>query len=242
MRRFRVYSPQPLQSGDTVRLEGAAAHHLLRVLRRRVGDPVILFNGDGQEHEGEIIALEGRDGCQVALTSSDRPATESPLATTLIQAIGRGDRMDWAVQKCVELGIHAIQPVLTERTEVRLQGARAEKRRDHWQQVVISACEQSGRVRVPEVAPILRLDELPAYRGTALYLEPTADRGLVDLELGPEGGVVLAIGPEGGFSAEELARLDALGFSGLRLGPRVLRTETAGAAVLAALQSRFGDF
>jgi 16S rRNA (uracil1498-N3)-methyltransferase len=241
MRRLRVYSPQALASGETVLLDGAPAHHLLRVLRRRVGDSVVLFNGDGQEHGGEIVALDGRDGCTVALTSSARPATESPLRTTLIQAIGRGDRMDWAVQKCVELGVHAIQPVLTERTEVRLQGPRAEKRRAHWQQIVISACEQSGRVRVPEVAPIIQLDELPACRGTALYLEPTAIGDLASLTLDPDAEVALAIGPEGGFSTDELARLDSLGFTGLRLGPRVLRTETAGAAVLAALQFRFGD-
>jgi len=241
MRRLRVYSPQPLERGDTVLLGGAPAHHLLRVLRRRVGDSVVLFNGDGQEHDGEIVALEGRDGCRVALKSCARPATESPLGTTLIQAIGRGDRMDWAVQKCVELGVHAIQPVLTERTEVRLQGTRAEKRRAHWQQVVVSACEQSGRVRVPEVAPIVRLDELTARPGTSLYLEPTAIGNLASLALDPDAEVALAIGPEGGFSSDELARLDALGFTGLRLGPRVLRTETAGAAVLAALQSRFGD-
>lgn len=241
MRRIRVFSDQAMQFGETIELQGPPAHHLLRVLRRREGDLVTLFNGDGREHQGRISALAGRERCSIELTRTDQPNTESPLNITLIQAVGRGDRMDWALQKSVELGVSALQPVLSERTEVRLSGARAEKRLAHWHSVVISACEQCGRVCIPELRPLLALNELNSFTGLGLYLDPVAERGLNDLERVADQPVGLAVGPEGGFSDRDIRVLERLGFQGLRMGPRVLRTETAGPAVLAALQARWGD-
>jgi 16S rRNA (uracil1498-N3)-methyltransferase len=241
MRRIRLFSEQPMASGQTIELTGPPAHHLLNVLRRRAGDRVTIFNGDGFEHAGRLSDIRGRDRCTIELTTSDRPATESPLNITLIQAIGRGDRMDWALQKSVELGVSAIQPVFSERTEVRLSAERAQKRLAHWQSVVISACEQCGRVRVPTIHPPAALHELPRAEGLGLYLDPDAAGGLADLAPPDEQPIGLAVGPEGGFSDRDIAVLKELGFSGLRMGPRILRTETAGPAVLAALQARWGD-
>jgi len=242
MRRIRLYNEQPMSADAAIELQGPAAHHLLKVLRRREGDQVTVFNGDGQEHQGQITAVTGRDRCTIQLNHSEQPQTESPLDITLIQAIGRGDRMDWALQKSVELGVTAIQPVFSERTEVRLSGARAEKRLEHWRSVVISACEQSGRVRIPELYPLRQLAELSADESPALFLDPEGARSLNDIDLDVSRPIRLAVGPEGGFGRKDVGALKALGFDGLRMGPRVLRTETAGPAVLAILQARAGDF
>jgi len=249
MPRIRLYSDQEMQSGSLLKLTGPPAHHLLKVLRRRVGDHLVVFNGNGEDHFGEITSIDGRDNCSIQLLETRRPPTESPLKVTLIQAIGRGDRMDWALQKSVELGVHQIQPIMSERTEVRLTGARAEKRQSHWQKVVISACEQSGRVRIPQVDSVVQLIDLTPPAGIGLFLDPDADQTLADLDIGAakaseataEQSMALAVGPEGGFSELEIKQLSTLGFTGLRLGPRVLRTETAGPAALAILQSHFGD-
>jgi len=244
MRRIRLYSDQPMQTDDLIELEGRPAHHLLRVLRRRAGDHVTLFNGDGQEHEGRITELTGRDRCRLQLTRSTRPDAESPLEITLIQAVGRGDRMDWALQKSVELGVAGLQPVLSERTEVRLAGSRADKRMAHWQSVVIAACEQSGRVRIPTLHPLCDIGEVgaaPSMDALSLYLDPEGEGRLDDLNEPGGKAIRLAVGPEGGFSDRDMKGLRQSGFVGMKLGPRVLRTETAGPAVLAILQSRWGD-
>jgi len=241
MRRIRLFTDQPIEADHTVELQGPPAHHLLKVLRRREGDWVTLFNGNGCEHQGKITSVAGRDRCTVELTRSNQPATESPLTITLIQAVGRGDRMDWALQKSVELGVTTIQPVFSERTEVRLSGSRADKRLAHWKSVMISACEQCGRVRVPGLKPLRTLPELAPADGLGLYLDPGAERGLDDLEDVADQPVALAVGPEGGFSEKDIGVLEVLGFRGLRMGPRVLRTETAGPALLSALQARWGD-
>ena len=160
MRRSRVYSDQALEVGRTLALESGPARHLVRVLRLGVGDSVVVFNGDGSEYDGTIGALEGKDRCRVELTRRRQPTVESPLAISLFQAIARGEKMDWCIQKAVELGVSRIQPLFSERTEVRLSEARASKRLAHWRQVVIAACEQSGRVRVPEVLAPVDLDAL----------------------------------------------------------------------------------
>lgn len=242
MRRIRLYTDQPLEPNRTINLAGPPAHHLLRVLRSKAGQPVTLFNGDGAEHDGKLVEITGRDECNIELTASRHPATESPLLVTLAQAIGRGDRMDWCLQKAVELGVSMILPISTERTEVKLNGDRAEKRRDHWQQVVISACEQSGRVCIPPVALPQPLDDIHCEPGNGFYLDPLADSSSESLAIQPGQPVMIVIGPEGGFSEIELAGLERRGFRGLRLGPRVLRTETAGPAAIAMLQTRFGDW
>jgi 16S rRNA (uracil1498-N3)-methyltransferase len=242
MRRIRLHSQQALAAGQAVDLEPGPARHLVRVLRQRVGQPVTLFNGDGDEYNGEIIEVRGADHCRVHLTEALMPAVESPLKITLVQAIARGERMDWAIQKAVEMGVSAICPVSTERTEVKLSAKRADKRLIHWQQVMTSACEQSGRVRVPEITPPQALDQIEAAPGLNLVLDPEAARGPGQLEPPQPEQVQIVIGPEGGLSDRELAMLIGRGFTGLRLGPRVLRTETAGAATLAMLQTLFGDW
>ncbi len=229
-------------------LPAAQAHHALKVLRLRVGDALVLFDGSG----GEYPACIEDAGRQVVVRLEDRQAREceSPLPVTLVQGLPGGDKMDWVVQKAVELGVAAIQPVQTKRSVVRLQGERALKRQAHWQQVAVSACEQSGRNRLPEVKALL---DLPKYltaqaqeaaSSTAplrLLLSPHQGQTLSSLPR-PAGAVILLIGPEGGLEADEEALACTLGFVPVNLGPRVLRTETAGLAALAALMALWGDF
>ncbi len=242
MRRIRVYVDQALQADAELELPRDAAHHLIRVLRLRRGDRVILFNGDGWEYPAEIIDSETRSSCRVCLGPPTEPAVESPLRLTLIQAIGRGERMDWAIQKSTELGVDRIQPVFTERTEVRLDGVRASKRLRHWQQVAIAASEQSGRVLVPVIEAPLPLRELGQCQDAGMFLDPQALVRPADLKPSGSNAWTVVVGPEGGLSDAETDWLSQQGFQGLKLGPRVLRTETAGPAVLAMLQTRFGDW
>ena len=245
MRVTRVFVDAPLGAGATMSLPEGPAGHLLRVLRLGVGDACVLFNGDGFDYPARIVSAGKRDA-SVELGEPHAPGNESPLRIVLLQAVARGEKMDWIVQKATELGVDGIVPVSSEHSEVKLDGERAEKRATHWRSVAASACEQSGRARLPSIAAPQSLPDavrtLPAP-ATCLMLQPDADaRSLAELGLAPDAVVVLAIGPEGGWSARDLQQLAEAGFSGLRLGPRVLRTETAGIAVIAALQARFGDF
>ncbi|TVQ38805.1 MAG: 16S rRNA (uracil(1498)-N(3))-methyltransferase [Wenzhouxiangella sp.] len=241
MRRPRVFTDQPLQPGGAVELAEGPARHLVRVLRMRPGDAVVLFNGDGHDYSGALTEAAGRS-CRVEIKEATPAETESPLEISLVQGIARGERMDWAIQKAVELGAGHIQPVFTERTEVRLDPRRAERRLAHWQQVMIAACEQCGRARIPSLATPIRLQDLPAPTGLGLCLDPRSERTLSQLRDQPAKPVSLVIGPEGGLADAELDSLQARGFVGLRLGPRVLRTETAGAAAIAVLQALWGDW
>lgn len=241
-RPVRVHTRQTLADRAEIRLEAGPARHLVRVLRRSRGDPVVVFNGDGSEYPATIVEARGADTCIVELGEGTRPAVESPLAIVLVQAVGRGDRMDWCIQKACELGVSAIVPVMTTRTEVRLSGQRAEKRRTHWQGVAIAACEQSGRCRVPEIAPPQPLTTLEPDGSASIMLDPEADAGLADISPPDPPAFRIAVGPEGGFTDAERDFLRQQGFSGVQLGPRILRTETAGPALLAALQTVFGDF
>jgi 16S rRNA (uracil1498-N3)-methyltransferase len=230
-----------LPAGGEVPLPEALAHHALRVLRLHDGDPVVLFDGSG----GEVAArLAVRGKAAFALLGERRALErESPLQLVLVQALAAGDKMDWIVQKAVELGVAAIQPVQAERCVLRLAGERADKRLAHWRQVAVSACEQCGRNRIPELRPLQSLPQwLAQARGQLCYvLAPGGARGFAD-GAPPAGAVHLLIGPEGGWSEAELAACDAAGARRVGLGPRVLRTETAGLAALAALQARWGDF
>lgn len=244
MRVIRCHVDADLAPGRTLRLPEDKSLHLLRVLRLRDGDPVTLFNGDGHDYAARITGMEKR---AVALTvdrSSIRD-NESPLAITLLQGVARGDKMDLILQKATELGVRAIQPVMTERTGVKLDADRAERRIAHWRGVVAAACEQSGRSRVPWVAEPLALHEavaaLPA-NARRLILDPHRGRALKRLDIDVQQPVVLAIGPEGGLGERDHRLLAQSGFEGVQLGPRVLRTETAGLAVLAALQALYGDW
>lgn len=238
----RFFCPQPLVSRGMTELPPAAAHHALRVLRLGVGDEVTLFNGDGGEFPGRI-AEAGR-GVSVSLDDWRDIERESPLDLTLAQALPSGDRMDWVVQKAAELGVARIQPLGAARSVVKLAGERAERRVEHWRQVAIAACEQCGRNRLPLIEPILDLRQWLGGRVqdngiSCLVLAPGAAQRPRDLT-----GVrrlVLLVGPEGGLSDEEASAAKRAGFAGLSLGPRILRTETAGPAALAALGAMHGD-
>jgi 16S rRNA (uracil1498-N3)-methyltransferase len=242
MRVTRSFIPTALAVGQTVSLPEDAANHLVRVMRLREGDACVLFNGDGHDYTATLVGAGKRDA-QVRIDDAREVANESPLHITLLQGIARGEKMDLILQKATELGVNAIVPVNAERTEVKLDAARAEKRLAHWTSVVVSACGQSGRARVPAVAaPQSLLDaarSLPA-EALKLTLDPLGEHRLSTLQAAP-GGVVIAIGPEGGWSPRDRQALQQAGFQGLQLGPRILRTETAGLAAIAAVQARLGD-
>mgnify|MGYP001816161078 FL=1 len=221
-------------------LEEGAAHYLGRVLRVSSGQPIVLFNGDGYDYAAEIIRV-GKRELALAINSRLPGLAEPALEITVVQALSRGERMDLMLQKCTELGAAAFQPLFSERSEVRLRDEKLERRLEHWQSVVISACEQCGRSRVPPVRPPLTLRGwLEAEsRGVRLALAPEALQPLAGLE--PPQRVELAVGPEGGFSDAELEQMRAKGVVGVRLGPRILRTETAAPAAVAILQCLGGD-
>lgn len=237
----RFFLPHPLPSAGSLQLPEALAHHATKVLRLREGDPVVLFDGHGQEVAARLVA-HGRSWF-AELGERSAPERESPLELVLVQALASGDKMDWIVQKAVELGARGIKPIQAERSVLRLTGERAAKRVEHWRQVAVSACEQSGRNRVPEVEPVTGLREYLAAACTAERLVLAPDEGV---RLGererPRTAVHLLIGPEGGWAPAELAACRAAGCAAVTLGPRVLRTETAGLAALAALQVLWGDF
>ena len=242
MMTSRFFCPPPLVSGSLAELPPAAAHHALRVLRLGVGDPVVLFDGAGGEYPGRI-AEAGR-AVRVQLGGREEATRESPLELVLAQALPAGDKMDFVVQKAVELGVARIQPLAAARSVVRLAGERAARRTEHWRQVAISACEQCGRNRLPEIAPILDLRQWLGQLAQdnemqRLLLSPHGGRRL--RELAGATRFLLLVGPEGGLEAEEVAATKRAGFAELSLGPRTLRTETAGPAALAALGALYGD-
>lgn len=242
----RIYFSGELQVGRQCVLPPAQTHHAVRVLRLKAGDAVVLFNGDGSEYSA-VISGAGRDRLALEVTGRTTVDRESPLAVTLAQGVSGGERMDYTVQKAVELGAAAIQPLTAERSVVRLQGERAAKRAEHWQAVVVASCEQCGRNRLPRVQPLLAFDAYLAGEAARkdgalrLMLSPRSGRGLRDLGR-PAGAIVLLAGPEGGFSPQEERAAEHAGFLPARVGPRVLRTETAAVAALAAIQALWGDF
>ena len=241
MRIPRLWVPAALNAGALIPLPGETVHYLRSVLRLTVGAEVMLFDGEGRECRGSIAHLGRQDG-QVQLTGEPfEPLRESPLDITLLQGISRGERMDFALQKAVELGVMQIAPVICARTGVHLSGERAARRQAHWQGIMVHAAAQSGRARLPMLTAALPLTQAIASVKADLYLmlEPHAEQGLG--ELSPMRSVALLIGPEGGLDAREQVIAREHGFQGLRLGPRVLRTETAALAAITILQSRWGD-
>jgi 16S rRNA (uracil1498-N3)-methyltransferase len=241
----RFFCPGDLSQGATRDLPEDAAHHASRVLRLTVGDPVILFNGNGGESDAQISSM-GKDHVAVRVGRwRDRDA-ESPVRVVLVQGLSARERMDFTLQKAVELGVAEIFPVETRRSVVRLADERATRRVEHWQNLVIAACEQCGRNRVPVVHPVSALpDWLGEHRaeGSAqrIVLSPFAQQTLRDVSPPPR-QVALLAGPEGGLAPEELDMATACGFTPVRLGPRILRTETAALAALAAIHALWGDF
>jgi 16S rRNA (uracil1498-N3)-methyltransferase len=239
----RFFCPFPLHPGATVELAAEAAHHALKVLRVGAGDAAILFDGRGGQWHATL--QPAGKSLRATLVAFEEHDPEPQLVLTLVQALPASDKMDFVVQKAVELGVVRIQPVAAKRSVIRLSGERAERRVEHWRNIAIAACEQSGRNRVPSVAPIL---DLPQYLGIAarenalrFVCAPGVAGSLRDLGK-PDVPVSLLIGPEGGFEDGELLAAHAAGFSPLRLGPRVLRTETAGLGAVAAMMALWGDW
>ncbi len=243
MRTIRSFIDEPLAVGQEILLPEQSSNHIVRVLRLHIGDTFHLFNGDGYDYATEIISVE-KKGAKVRIVSCIEIANESPLKIHLYQSIARGDKMDWILQKATELGVNTFTPIVSERTEVKLDGERSDKKLSHWQGVIRSACEQSGRAFIPQVNLPLAINQLSMNLNTvqAFYLEPSAKLSIKELTIQCQHALHLAIGPEGGFSERDTRLLESAGFQGLRIGPRILRTETAGLAVVAALQSQYGDW
>ncbi len=241
MRNPRVYHPRLPGPGQTVELPADTALRLGRVLRLRAGAALTLFDGAGGEYDAELAEFDKR-GARVRLGARQERECESPLPVTLAQCISRGERMDYTVRKAVELGVSAIAPLHSEFCQVRLEGERAERRLAHWQAVVIAACEQCGRNRLPALEPPAALADwlTRGHAGTRIVLDPRGGRTLRSLDpIGPS--LTLLAGPEGGLSEPELAAAERNGFVATRIGPRILRTETAPLAALAAIQCLWGD-
>jgi 16S rRNA (uracil1498-N3)-methyltransferase len=234
----RFYTEAALRAGGVAELPEDAAHHAVHVLRMRTGEALTLFNGRGGEYDGRVAAIE-RLRVTVDVLAHRPLERESPLAVTLVQAVSSAEKMDFTVQKAVELGVAALHPVLSEKSVVRLDGERGAKKLAHWRRIAIAACEQCGRNRIPEIRDAIALDRYQPPAGTKILLSPSGSARLADLAKGP---VILAVGPEAGFGADEEQVLLRAGFAPVRLGPRILRTETAALAALAALNALAGDF
>ncbi len=240
MRVPRLHVPQALVPGTELELDPRAARHCATVLRLRAGAPVILFDGEGTEAAGRLV-LVGRGTARVQVEALRDPLPEPALALHLVMGLARGERMDWVIQKAVELGVHSITPVITERSVVRLREDNRRRRMDHWRGVLVGACEQCGRARLPALHEPLALADYLAQpaRGLRLVLSPAGETGPHRLQAAH--AAELLIGPEGGLAPHEHEAAAAAGFTALRLGPRILRTETAAVAALACLQVLWGD-
>jgi 16S rRNA (uracil1498-N3)-methyltransferase len=244
MRNLRFFSPLDLRLGTNVKLSDNAAVHATRALRLNAGDKIQLFNGDGFNYACELISVKKTE--VIAMVNSSLICdTESPLNITLLQGISGGDRMDYSIQKAVELGVNVIQPIATERSVVKLSSERVEKRLEHWQNIVISACEQCGRATIPKVLAPRTLANWLATNNqpnlARILLNPVGAIRLAEISK-PSVGIQLLIGAEGGLSKTEIDSAVSHGFQSVVLGPRILRTETAGPTAIATLQALWGDF
>jgi 16S rRNA (uracil1498-N3)-methyltransferase len=243
MRVPRLHIPQGLVSGNTLVVTGQPAHHVRHVLRMRSGAALQVFDGTGHEHHAVLKAI-GRSDIRIEIGDRVKSIAEPRLRLTLAQGIARNDRMDFILQKAVELGVSRIQPLWLQRSQSRLSGERLLKRRQHWHGIVVNACEQCGRASLPELLPPA---DYPTWisanpdRGARFMLQPDSAHTLPDSSP-PAGPVVLLVGPEGGLNSEEQSLARSAGFRGIRLGQRILRTETAALAALAGIQVLWGDF
>ena len=243
MRIPRIYTPQVFMPGKELAVTGQTAHHIANVLRIRSGAPVSVFDGKGSEHHAVVKRIKRSE---IILEVAEPTATlqEASLDITLLQGIARNDRMDFILQKAVELGVTAIQPLWMQRSQSRLKGSRLDKRCEHWQGVIISACEQCGRATLPHMGAAMIFSDWMASQkstGLRLLLQPDGNTGLGALQP-PNDKITLLAGPEGGFNDNEQLMATSAGFIGVRLGPRILRTETAALAALAGIQTLWGDY
>lgn len=244
MRVSRIYTSRALVAGALLTLEPSASRYLALVLRLGAGDELTLFNGDGRDYPARI-ELPSRDGARLRIGEPGKPEPPMPLRIGLALGVSKGERMDFALQKAVELGVCHLQPLFTERSVVRLRDDRLRKRVMHWQGVIISACEQSGRRCPPRLAEPLRLSDWLAQERPSqvrLLLDHRSALPLTALPAPSGETLTLLVGPEGGLAHAERAAAAARGFTGIRLGPRVMRTETAPLAAIAAIQTLWGDF
>ena len=242
MRTPRFYLPAPLEPGRLIELDERTHRHAVQVLRLKPGEALVLFNGEGGEYRCKLAEVE-RASSSADVIEYAEVDRESPLDVTLVQGIAKGDHMDYSLQKAVELGVNRIRPVFSDRSVVRLEAKRLENKRRHWEGVIVGASEQSGRTRVPELlAPMTLSTWLEQQAGSAagFVLDPTADQVFATTPR-PQSTIHVVIGPEGGLTEQEVERAAAAGLTRIRLGPRVLRTETAAAATLTALQLLWGD-
>ena len=244
MANLRFFTDSPLAVDAEIQLSENAAAHATRALRLNVGDSATVFNGDGFDYECTLTSVK-KNAVSVIISGAQQINNESPLRITLLQGISSGDRMDFTIQKAVELGVTRIQPINSQRSVVKLSAERAEKRIEHWQNVAISACEQSGRAYVPKVLPPLSLEawlsQNPHTDTTRILLNPLGARRLIEIAK-PASSIELLIGAEGGLSNAEIDMATSQQFQSIVLGPRILRTETAALTAISAMQSLWGDF
>ena len=242
MRIPRFYQAESLHIAQDLLLTPENFRHAIQVMRLKTGSPVILFNGEGGEYQATLSEITKRSA-KATLCSYDPVNRESPLISKLVLALLKPDKMDFAIQKAVELGIHVIQPVITERSVIHIKAQRLEKKRQHWKGVVSSACEQSGRTQIPKILPPIHLREYlqqPTPQSQRIVMLPTAKHTLKNIEL-KNHCIELLIGPEGGYSHNEEILLDESAIQSITFGPRILRAETAVIAGLTALQIAYGD-
>ena len=242
MRIQRIHTGQSLQSGREISLEEESSHHLFHVLRLQSGDVISLFNNDGQEFEASIIEIS-KHGASVSVGSLSRDENPAKLSIHLLLGISRGERMDYALQKATELGVNRIIPVFTKRCVVKLSEKKRASRMAHWQKIITNACEQSGRILLPELDQPLDIASAVSTQTahTALMLDHRSSKTLPEIKK-PKESIAILVGPEGGLTSEERKLGKGAGFTGIRLGPRVMRTETAPLAAIAAIQTLWGDY
>ena len=242
MRITRLYHRESLHCGETAQLDVNASNHLIRVLRSKPGTAVILFNGDGYDYLCKTVGTDPKM-TSLVIESRTRINTESSISITLIQGLSRQDRMETTIQKSVELGVNRIIPLICQRSNYRLTKEKETKKLEHWRKVAISACEQSGRSCIPAITEIITLKALPPlleHDALKLNLDPAANDSLRESNYSHT-GIEIFIGPEGGLNNDETDVLKRNGFNSIRFGPRILRTETAGPAVISAVQTLWGD-
>ena len=240
MAKWRLFTDNAMHVGKQVVLESGPSQHLLKVLRCRLGESCYLFNGNGIDYFAQLDEVRSKQAV-LTVRRADAVQNESPVDIHLVQGVSRGERMDYAVQKSVECGVASITPLLTERCNVKLSGERALKRQRHWQAIAVSAAEQCGRARVPQVGVPVKFGDWLLHNRLPGVIADTSQQPNRNWGAQVKGELVLLIGPEGGFSSEELSHCWASGIYSMSLGPRILRTETACVVALTQLQLRFGD-